>query len=920
MQDMAKRGFGGFFIHARSGMTTEYMSEEWFDLVGFCIDKSEELGLEAWIYDENGWPSGFCGGELLKEEFYISYLRFESNVPFDERALGNYIFENGKYIRVQTPREGIAEYFVVRKIVNDTYVDLMNPNLARAFVESTHEKYKARFGNRFKGFFTDEPQYSREGIPWSKYLKAEYESRGLGAVEDALIYLFVECGDISKAVRYDYYTIASELFVGFQKYVFEWCDKNGYLTTGHTIDENCLYGQIACCGNAMTFYEYEHIPGIDWLTRHVGRNFPVKQAVSVAEQLGRKQILSETFAAAGWNCTPPTLKRIADFQIANGVNLFCFHMYPYSIRGERKRDYPPFFSEHNSWMRESGVFNGYLERVGELLGEGERRPRILLIHPLTGAYMDFDRYDAEKLGYLEEIFEEANGFLTDNQLPYHFGDEALMKKYATVSDGKLQIGECTYDFVLLPDTTNLTDNTYRLLKEYISQGGKFFRFGEKLGYKDGRPFRFEGLSSTTTKEEILATAEFRVQEGKGFFAQTSAYGNKKAVFLLNYTDSERKVEITATANGVKEYDLFTGKTYRIEREKGVFTTAFAPFESKAYILDDGEGELPAFALVPEKEIEDGYELVEAENYFALDKAEFSTDGVNYSAVSDVLAIRKKLLDMQYSGKVYLRYRFENKSAYGKMYFATEKAKDIRVSLNGKPCRLTEEKRLDEAYLLYDIGDCVLKGENEIVQEMDYYQREEVYYVLYGEGVSETMLNKLVYDTELEPSYLIGEFEVSVETNYPAPQNDKPLEHPTRYLSGFALTEQKKKVYIKDLLTGGYPFMTGRMKVKKKTGALQGYLKAKFSTQDICVNVNGKPVGCLYGFNSLKIDAPALENELELDIAFNPRNLFGPFHAEEAESYCITALSFYETANSDKYSLVEQGVEELWICKNEGEET
>ena len=57
---MRERGMGGFFMHARSGLKTEYLSEEWMDCIGACAQEAEKLGMDAWIYDENGWPSGFC--------------------------------------------------------------------------------------------------------------------------------------------------------------------------------------------------------------------------------------------------------------------------------------------------------------------------------------------------------------------------------------------------------------------------------------------------------------------------------------------------------------------------------------------------------------------------------------------------------------------------------------------------------------------------------------------------------------------------------------------------------------------------------------------------------------------------------------------------------------------------------------------
>lgn len=51
----------------------------------------------------------------------------------------------------------------------------------------------------------------------------------------------------------------------------------------------------------MPFYEYEHIPGIDWLCRPIGATeMAPKQLASAAQQLGKKQAMTETFACVGW--------------------------------------------------------------------------------------------------------------------------------------------------------------------------------------------------------------------------------------------------------------------------------------------------------------------------------------------------------------------------------------------------------------------------------------------------------------------------------------------------------------------------------------------------------------------------------------------------------------------------------------------
>ena len=75
IRNMHDLKMNGFFMHARCGLETEYLSEEWFKVTKVCIDEAKKLGMEAWAYDENGWPSGFAGGKLLTDpENHAVYL------------------------------------------------------------------------------------------------------------------------------------------------------------------------------------------------------------------------------------------------------------------------------------------------------------------------------------------------------------------------------------------------------------------------------------------------------------------------------------------------------------------------------------------------------------------------------------------------------------------------------------------------------------------------------------------------------------------------------------------------------------------------------------------------------------------------------------------------------------------------------
>ena len=59
---MKKMGLGGAFMHSRVGLATAYLSDEWFECVAATVDEAEKEGIEAWLYDEDRWPSGAAGG------------------------------------------------------------------------------------------------------------------------------------------------------------------------------------------------------------------------------------------------------------------------------------------------------------------------------------------------------------------------------------------------------------------------------------------------------------------------------------------------------------------------------------------------------------------------------------------------------------------------------------------------------------------------------------------------------------------------------------------------------------------------------------------------------------------------------------------------------------------------------------------
>lgn len=45
IEKMHRAGIGSFFMHARGGLQTPYMGEEWMEAVRVCLEKARELGM-----------------------------------------------------------------------------------------------------------------------------------------------------------------------------------------------------------------------------------------------------------------------------------------------------------------------------------------------------------------------------------------------------------------------------------------------------------------------------------------------------------------------------------------------------------------------------------------------------------------------------------------------------------------------------------------------------------------------------------------------------------------------------------------------------------------------------------------------------------------------------------------------------------
>lgn len=859
---MHENRIGGFFMHARAGLETPYLSEEWMKAVEACCKEANKLGMQAWIYDENGWPSGFAGGRLLEHMENRDRYIVHKKGAFDGKADVSYLITEEELIPAVAGEEG-KEYLNLYIRYSASTVDILNPDVVDQFLSLTHEQYRAYLGEAFpkllQGFFTDEPQYYRWGTPYTPMLEAYFWEQYGENIREKLGLLFVEKRGY-REFRYRYWLAMQTLMLqNFAEKVYHWCESHGVSLTGHYIEESSLGYQMMCCGGVMPFYAYEHVPGIDCLGRTIGNPLPAKQVGSAARQLGKKQVLTESFAGCGWDVTPGELRRIAGYQYANGVNRLCQHLVPYSERGERKHDYPAHFTLTNPWTKKHfKEFNDYFTNLGYLLGEGEEPVNVAVLHPIRSAYFDYKR-EEEVQGFgiteLEESLQEVCGMLAERGINYHFLDETLLERYGFVRNARIGCGKCEYEYLILPALVTMGRETERFLRSYIEQGGKMLVFGGKPKWLEGESFDYPYLKSNVTWEELAKAQPFVVEHA----CQELCYAYRIVSgrpFLYVQNLSER--------------DSFKQQFFFPETERTCSVT-LAPGEDLFLYPDE----------LPERKPEElrRYQLrfcqapVSFEhNFLTVDAVRYSTDGCHYSEKILCEELFEKLLKSRYEGELFLQYEFEIETLPEQMYLFAETKRTRGGNVNGHALCFEEEKA--------DITSFVQAGNNVYEVQMDWHQREETYFALFGEAVTEGLKNCVVYESELADIYLAGKFGVYSHAPF---ETEEPGS-----VCGQQFFIGEVPQTVSEPTTEGFPFFRGDITMKQQVILEQEDVLLEVEGRYVAaeVSVNGQKAGTLFFGRCLDISRYTKKGENEIAVTFTVgnRNLLGPFHHTDPESF------------------------------------
>lgn len=985
VRHMKKIGFGGFFMHSRQGLVTPYLQEEWMQAVEAAVDEAETLDMDAWLYDEDRYPSGPAGGLTLEPNPFgfaakhLIHIDAEQPTKMPGTVLACFAYHqvDGKLIvRKLTPddeelREGerfLGFYWDIAApsgwYNGYTYIDTLDPDAVRSFIDHGLEPYRKRFahqfGKRIPGIFTDEPQMfsHRTGPdtstwPWTIRFPMEFKRRRGYNLLDHLAGLVLTTENY-RQVRYDFWKTAVELFLeAWCEQISRWCEENRLKWTGHYWEHEFPYFHKT--GSFMAPLAYLDVPGIDLLgaRKYVGK-LPgntiqhqmgnvqmVKIASSVAHQTGKQQVLSETYGGAMSDISFLDQKIMADWEMAIGVNLINPHLYHYSIRGLRKRDYPPSWGAHQPWSHEYRPLADYLSRVSYALSQGEYAVKIAVLHPTTVFWVDgFWQQDVAR------AFEDLCKDLTEHNWEYDLADEVLLESMGKVEGTKLRIGKATYDLLILPPGVILAPFTVKLVAEFVSAGGKVIALGtalqtvlpedqtaldtiyNQIQFATDWPELHSKLSALVPKLvhiEIREEEEFTTKRPR-IYSQVRKTKKGYLVFLTNVGEADcTKVSVTLAHPGpMAALNPYDGQIYPVvyTAENGKIECEFRFLQGDSYLLllGDEVGALVDKSLPPINAPEPSYSTVALTewkirpldtNPLVLDYCSYRIGGDgDWSAPLPVwdaycrirahygLATSLNNQDVQPWRKLQgrkplaadelleIRHSFIIKNldrCRTSVHLAVESGERYEVQVNGKVVQPTSEYWLDDAFTLFEISEYLVNGENTVILATTFSE-----------------------DLELENSFVLGDFLVTA----------KKIGEPN--IADFA----ENRLTTGDWTKQGYPFYAGKMEystafqydgtepITLEIGQLQAHA--------VTVYVNDNSVGHIifppYRLNITPWLHPG-ENEIRLVVTNSLRNLTDPLHHVRIE-FIAGPETFSDRNNwQDQYNLVEQGIDKIRILKH-----
>ena len=461
--EMKRLGLNGVIFHPRNySGKPEYLGEEYMRILSDIILHAKSIGMEFWLYDENGFPSGTASGKVLLENPDAKCMWME--------------YSDGKAV-----------------LHEKNAVSTLDEKVCRDFVRITFEGYKRGLSpeafDYFTGVFSDEVAFldgvsasvKYGGVPWCEVLEDRYRKKYGESITDRLP-LLLEDGEEYETIRENYWQLISEMLRdNFYAPIHKWCQDNHKLYTAHLKGEENIFFNISYDGSPYEILQEVSIPAVDALERYPGNHYYPHIASSIAKQFYDGRCLCEAMGGSGWGTSPQDFIRYMEWLIDCGINSFTFHLSQYTLNSQAIQDWPPSVPFHVSWKE---AFPEVLCRIREYAAMFEKRKAgsdsVLIVAPTRGCMRYFVPKDAMKInehngagvpdtaaGKISNEFNELVEQCYKNGMLYDVTDEKVLEESGQISEEGIRIGKMHYRKVILGKGCRFHDQKIlRKIKEY----------------------------------------------------------------------------------------------------------------------------------------------------------------------------------------------------------------------------------------------------------------------------------------------------------------------------------------------------------------------------------------------------------------------------------------------------------------------
>lgn len=872
IEAMNTAGLGGFCINAQSGLATRYMGDEWFRNISAAITQAKEAGLSVWISDENGSPSGSGNGVVNSAglEYQQKFLRCESGEGTNDRTI---IYKDGYHFYYD---------------VNPYYIDVLNRDAAQLFIAEAYVPYADKFAEVIDGIFSFDPQLGYGSIPWSFTLPAAYKDAYGEELLDVLPELFRPVGDY-KNTRIKYWALVSKLFSeNFLSTIYKWCDENKIKYSALLLCRDTY--AFTAHGSAVMQFMNMHIPAIDIISKEDSNPLPALMASSIAHQFDKERSTAFLFSKAGHSSSFADLKQAVSIQFARGIGGLSSAYESSSLRGMRKRT-----NSSHSYLRAElqsahSKFNEYVSRISKALSSGKVQYDTLLLSNQSAIWSCYDSTDNDDINKHYDAMLRAINTLEKKHIPFHIGDELIMREHAYVDGDTLCIGSQRYKTIVLPENAVFLESTDKLLSEF-EHGGGFIALADSVP-----------SNSVCDNENLLYTSrvhdEYRIH------------------YFYNNSDEEFTAAVSA---GSKMLDISSGDILPFY---GVYR--FSPHES-IIVINDSTPELSRPFKKPLKTLDISGEwnlerlspntivLDRCDTYF---NGELAYENINAADVTELAYSLKEPIDVE------CRFELNITALVDDIFLTCEAPQEFTIKIND--VQIGQEicgTFIDRTFPLIEIAQYLTEGKNEISISTSIAPSDEFLNARELAANYKSELNRITYDIEFEPLYIVGSF--SVKTDGEFRKLDK---NAYRYIGDFSVDTQKTQYNIAHLEQQGLAFFAGEITLSRIFNLSDTQYAVKFLPKGISAiqfEVNGEKASPML-WQPYELDLSDLlvkgDNEIKITLTSPLRNLLGPHHIPMGELYTVNPGDFYmhkaiwnnqkETPWENNYCFIESGIDVL----------